>query len=367
MVDAFLELEPYASDPTLLKIQEMLETRASAASVSNPPPAPKPISKPAAPIISSRDRLDVETMVAAAENMAQQNDASQRRELAIRALEHNIPGAAANGGAPWIPYWAARAVLALEVSDFEAGWEAGQNLLQAGALDSQNPTARRVMASLNLKGWLVNDLNQIPEAAEYARWKPFLGTWRSSGKHRFSDVRSSSGDKYNGKQSYEQVVTIDWNHGRPTISISGWNRMYWDSYKPNGIGPFDSSRSYETQIPGESEDSYSDLEHLRTGRRHQARVKEITRIDSLVLDSRNHLRLDYKTQNSSSLGPNFNTDETVYFSVSSDGKHLLRSLNDKTDFAAAIAQLPKLFRISTSATIPSIGITAFKKEELTGR
>ena len=50
--------------------------------------------------------------------------------------------------------WQIRAATALILNDTDAGYEAGQKLLAAGAADSNDPNLQQLISKLNLKGWL---------------------------------------------------------------------------------------------------------------------------------------------------------------------------------------------------------------------
>ena len=50
--------------------------------------------------------------------------------------------------------WQLRAAAALSLNEPIEGYQAGQELLSAGAADSNDPNLQHLMAQLNLQGWL---------------------------------------------------------------------------------------------------------------------------------------------------------------------------------------------------------------------
>jgi TPR repeat protein len=54
--------------------------------------------------------------------------------------------------------WALRAIAAIELNQKRIGWEAGKELKRLGADNSEDPKLRKVMAALDRKGWLVEQL-----------------------------------------------------------------------------------------------------------------------------------------------------------------------------------------------------------------
>jgi FKBP-type peptidyl-prolyl cis-trans isomerase FkpA len=67
--------------------------------------------------------------------------------------------------------WFLRAVVALELSEGQAGWEAGHALLQRGLGSSENPKVQKLMAALERKKWL----EDVPSTAagQYALGEAF--------------------------------------------------------------------------------------------------------------------------------------------------------------------------------------------------
>src|SRR6185312_1518912 len=71
--------------------------------------------------------------------------------------------------------WQIRAAAAISVNDPDAGYEAAQKLLAAGAADSTDAALQRLLGQLRNNGWL--DKQGVDNYKRYA-W--ILGTWSTS-------------------------------------------------------------------------------------------------------------------------------------------------------------------------------------------
>jgi hypothetical protein len=75
--------------------------------------------------------------------------------------------------------WKFRALISLSLDQPDAGYEAGQKLLDAGAADSNDPTLQQLISQLKIKGWLnrqgVEKAKQKIEEDKKYSW--LIGTW----------------------------------------------------------------------------------------------------------------------------------------------------------------------------------------------
>ncbi|MGZ5799416.1 MAG: hypothetical protein ACXWJK_14320 [Burkholderiaceae bacterium] len=94
--------------------------------------------------------------------------------------------------------WKFRALISLSLDQPDAGYEAGQKLLDAGAADSNDPTLQQLISQLKIKGWLNKEgvekaKQKIEEDKKYS-W--LIGTWTGT-QSWFSKAAFDYGQKQN--------------------------------------------------------------------------------------------------------------------------------------------------------------------------
>lgn len=94
--------------------------------------------------------------------------------------------------------WKFRALISLSLDQPDAGYEAGQKLLEAGAADSNDPTLQQLISQLKIKGWLnkqgVEKAKQKIEEDKKYSW--LIGTWVGT-QSWFSKAAFDYGQKQN--------------------------------------------------------------------------------------------------------------------------------------------------------------------------
>ena len=138
--DKALSLAPDGKKPRVAEIADLIE-EASATTISIDPNKLTP---------EVHRTLDVLQMIMNDANKAA--DGTTRRKFLMEFLEKSRPFAEQHPDQTSI--WALRAAAALEVDDEESGREAGLNLVALGQDASANTRVRKLMATLDRKGWL---------------------------------------------------------------------------------------------------------------------------------------------------------------------------------------------------------------------
>jgi hypothetical protein len=102
--------------------------------------------------LSSQDQRKLDVLMLILEDAEKATTPEDRAKAFREYLEKSGDFAAAHPEQTNI--WVMRAFAAVDVDEPKLGWEAGKKLQALGADNSENPKMRRVMASLDRKGWL---------------------------------------------------------------------------------------------------------------------------------------------------------------------------------------------------------------------
>jgi hypothetical protein len=198
----------YPDDPQLTRIYAIIQQR-----LKQPPTAPSP------PVLSNADRLEINTLVSAVNQAFQIKDTAQRHQRLQSALARPVPDNAKNTA--WLPYWQARALAAMDLGNYVEGWQAGNALIQLGALDSQDGSLNQIMVNLNTRGWLLESPEAIRKAAE-DRYKDWLGIWKGKWQRH-------SGP---GRETISNTITLEVEFSLDAKSdIQAFVKIHHNDYK----------------------------------------------------------------------------------------------------------------------------------------
>lgn len=93
--------------------------------------------------------------------------------------------------------WLMRAQVAIELDDPKAGWQAGRQLIAFGEDANESPSVRKLMATLELKGWLGDSAPLSPEEQLEQNRQKITGVWKcteqSKGDTIHYDFRYAAG------------------------------------------------------------------------------------------------------------------------------------------------------------------------------
>ncbi len=119
------------------------------------------------------DKVEYNSLIELVGNAQQTTDLEQQKALLQRFMNMSSPFLLKHPNEMLL--WLLRAESALSLDDLRAGYEAGQRLLAAGAASSSDANLQRLLAQLNLKGWLDHKNVKLIEQEERFEW--LLGTW----------------------------------------------------------------------------------------------------------------------------------------------------------------------------------------------
>jgi formylglycine-generating enzyme required for sulfatase activity len=162
-------LAAYPNDQRLVAIKDWLDKLAAGAKPSEiSPPAVSPTAPPAPAATataavqsppnpgsaeySGLDKVDYDALFALARQARQTDDDAQQKILLIRFMHESDAFLAKHPNQTDL--WVLRATFALGLNDIAAGYDAGQKLLAAGAVDSNDQNLLQLMTQLKNKGWL---------------------------------------------------------------------------------------------------------------------------------------------------------------------------------------------------------------------
>jgi len=131
-------------DKDILALQAELEAPLSATAPTNAPPK-----------LDGRARLELDTLSEIAQAAERASDLESQRKEFQDLFDRS--GAFAKDHPEIAEAWLYRAVAAMALERPREGWEAGQKLIDLGALESTDPRMRNALAQLNRRKWLDND------------------------------------------------------------------------------------------------------------------------------------------------------------------------------------------------------------------
>ena len=164
----------YPDDQHLIKAKILLDKLIAASNSSQPTNS---VAQPAASGTSEQltgaDKVEYNSLVEMAREAQQNTDLDQQKASMKQFMDES--GAFLQKYPDQKLLWQIRAAVALGLDDPDAGYEAGQKLLAAGAADSDDQKLQQLIAKLKIKGWL--DKQKVEDYKKYG-W--ILGAWSAS-------------------------------------------------------------------------------------------------------------------------------------------------------------------------------------------
>jgi TPR repeat protein len=142
LIKKALELAP--DDGTKAKVQQLAAMLTTTGSQSQPASGQSSL--------SSQDQRKLDVLMLILEDAEKAATPEDRAKAFREYLEKSGDFAAAHPEQTNV--WVMRALAAVDVGEPKLGWDAGKQLQALGADNSENPKIRRIMASLDRKGWL---------------------------------------------------------------------------------------------------------------------------------------------------------------------------------------------------------------------
>jgi len=172
----------YPNDQRLIKAKALIDGLLSPDSQGNAIPGnsqpAQPATNTAAEQLTGMDKVDYNALIVLARQAQQNADLEQQNASLKQFMDQSTSFLRKHPDQ--ILLWKLRAASAISLNDPIAGYEAGQELLTAGAPDSNDPNLQQLLAELKNKGWL--DKQGAENAQEYI-WLRSLklglvyGTW----------------------------------------------------------------------------------------------------------------------------------------------------------------------------------------------
>jgi len=152
-------LVAYPNDQRLIQSKSLLEkllapassTVATPALASNIPPV-QPAANAPATQLTGMDKVEYDSLIELGREAQQTTDLDEQKKLLLQFM--NNSRAFLQKHPDEMLLWQLRAAGAITLDDALAGYEAGQKLLAAGAADEGDSNLGRLLAQLNLKGWM---------------------------------------------------------------------------------------------------------------------------------------------------------------------------------------------------------------------
>jgi len=154
-------LVAYPDDQRLIKAKELLEkllaptaaaTAPSGDQRSNTVLPAQPAANKTESHLTGMDKVDYDSLIELGREAQQTTDLEEQKKLLQQFMEKSSPFLQKHPDEMLL--WQLRAAGAISLDDSLAGYEAGQRLLAAGAADNGDPNVGRLLAQLNLKGWM---------------------------------------------------------------------------------------------------------------------------------------------------------------------------------------------------------------------
>jgi len=190
----------YPDDQRLIKAKALLDKAVSSsqpadigASANQPsssvaPPASGAKSTP----LTGMDKVEYNSLIELARQAQQTTDLGQQKMLLQKFMTESRPFAEQHPDDTLI--WQLRAAAAMSLNEPIEGYEAGQELLSAGAADSNDPNLQHLMAQLNLQGWLDHKKAEYREQEKGFEW--LLGTWTATWDWWWGEVHGRDQEQF---------------------------------------------------------------------------------------------------------------------------------------------------------------------------
>jgi len=153
-------LVAYPDDQRLIKTKSLLKkllasTTSTVATPATDHPIPAsniPAAQLAAEQLTGMDKVEYNSLIELGREAQQTTDSEEQKKLLQQFMEKSSPFLQKYPDEMLL--WQLRAAGAITLDDALAGYEAGQKLLAAGGGDNDNANLGRLLAQLNLKGWM---------------------------------------------------------------------------------------------------------------------------------------------------------------------------------------------------------------------
>jgi hypothetical protein len=151
-------LVAYPDDQRLIKTKSLLEKLLAPASLTVATPASDhpasniPAARLPASQLTGMDRVEYNSLIELGREAQQTNDLEEQKKLLQQFMDKSSPFLQKYPDEMLL--WQLRAAGAITLDDALAGYEAGQKLLAAGGGENDNANLGRLLAQLNLKGWM---------------------------------------------------------------------------------------------------------------------------------------------------------------------------------------------------------------------
>ena len=196
-------LMAYPGDQTLLKAKTLLDKLLSSSASSSPTPSESQsknsIAQPSSQL-TGMDKVEYNSLIELGREAQQTTDLDQQKTSLQRFMSASGPFLQKHPNEMLV--WQLRAASAISLDDPLAGYEAGQKLLASGLADN-DPNMQRLLAQLNLKGWLDK---QKAEQLNYKKFGWILGTWNVSRSLAIGNANVGKAKKISGENMGEKEV-----------------------------------------------------------------------------------------------------------------------------------------------------------------
>jgi hypothetical protein len=148
-------LVAYPGDQRLIKTKALLEQLLAAPSAPNATPGNQPrqgVANTSGEPLTGEDKLDYNALIELARQSQQTSDLDEQGKLLKQFMEQSSEFLKRHP--EQMRLWQLRAAVAIGMVGPMDGFEAGQKLMAAGAMDSNDPAMQQLLAKLKLMGWM---------------------------------------------------------------------------------------------------------------------------------------------------------------------------------------------------------------------
>jgi hypothetical protein len=180
----------FPDDQRLIKANVLLDKSLGNAAATTTTPGSNPAvtnetsTQPAANekggLLTGMDKVDYNALIVLARQAQENTDLEQQKASLKQFMDLSSPFVQKHPEEMLL--WELRAASALSLDDVEAGYEAGQKLLAAGAVDSKDPSLQQLISKLKLRDWLDKQKVEAQKKQEdlKTRLSWLLGIWNVS-------------------------------------------------------------------------------------------------------------------------------------------------------------------------------------------
>lgn len=145
----------YPDDQRLIKTKALLEKLFATPSTPNATPGSQQgqwTANASAERLSGEDKLDYNALIELARQSQQNSDPDEQHKLLMQFMQQSAEFLKRHPEQMLL--WQLRAAAAIGMVEPMDGFEAGQKLVAAGAIDSNDPALQQLLAKLKLMGWM---------------------------------------------------------------------------------------------------------------------------------------------------------------------------------------------------------------------